>query len=78
MRQDHTKQERMRQEPVMEFFEYGHLPDFLQEISRPFCELANKVYEQQTPSAERTKALDLLLASKDAAVRAYLVTRRMT
>jgi len=25
---------------VMEYFEYEHLPETLQEISKPFCELA--------------------------------------
>ncbi len=74
-RKNHTKRTRILREPVMEFFEYGHLPDHLAQISKPFCELAHRVYEQQTPSLERTKALDLLLAAKDATVRAAISTR---
>ena len=26
--------------PIMKYFEYKHLPERLQEISKPFCELA--------------------------------------
>lgn len=53
---------------VLCFFSWQHLPPHLQEVSRLFAELAEKV-ATLPPHRERTKALDLLLAAKDAAVR---------
>ncbi len=57
---------------VLKFFAYAHLPAKLQEISRPFCELANKVANDAPDNAETTVALRKLLEAKDAAVRAQL------
>lgn len=55
-------------------FAYAHLPEHLQLISKPFNELAKQITEQVKDSAqsyaETSKALDHLLAAKDAAVRA--------
>lgn len=59
-------------EPIMQFFAYAHLPSHLQDVSRPFCELAERIYTQFPRNAERTVALRKLLESKDAAVRAAL------
>ena len=59
-------------EPIMQFFEYGHLPEALQKISQPFGELAEKLIAALPRNAERTVALRKLLESKDAAVRASL------
>lgn len=59
-------------EHVMQFFTWAHLPAHLQEVSRPFAELAELVEATLPANSERTKALDLLLAAKDAAVRARL------
>jgi len=56
---------------VLQFFAYGHLPEHLREVSRPFCELANKIADGPQ-NAEATVALRKLLESKDAAVRAVL------
>ena len=58
-------------EHAMQFFGYAHLPPHLQEVSKPFGDLAQMIFALP-PNPERTKALDLLLASKDAAVRAKL------
>lgn len=59
-------------EHVMQFFSYAHLPDPLQKISKPFCELAHHI-EQTTPrNPERSVALRKLLEAKDAAVRAHI------
>ena len=57
---------------VLKFFAYDHLPPKLQEVSRPFCELAKQVAERAPDSQETTVALRKLLESKDAAVRATL------
>jgi hypothetical protein len=59
-------------EPIMQFFEYEHLPAHLQEVSKPFGELAKNIVETLPRNAERTVALRKLLESKDAAVRAKL------
>lgn len=60
------------EEPLMQFFEYRHLPDHLQEISRPFGELAGRIVDKLPRNPERTVALRKLLESKDCAVRARL------
>ena len=59
-------------EPIMRFFEYAHLPAHLQEVSRPFSDLAHQLQHTLDRSPERTVALRKLLESKDAAVRAAL------
>jgi len=57
---------------MMRWFQYEHLPDYLREVSKPFCDLAAHVVETIPGSAERTVALRKLLEAKDAAVRAAL------
>lgn len=59
----------------MKFFEYKHLPEFLQAVSKPFCELANELNEGRDAShhpEEVEMCLRKLLESKDCAVRATL------
>lgn len=54
-----------------QFFEYTHLPENLQEVSKPFCILAAEL--QDLPdNSEKTTALRKLLEAKDCAVRAVL------
>lgn len=57
---------------VLKFFEYGHLPEKLQAISKPFCDLAKEVADRAPENQETTVALRKLLEAKDAAVRAVL------
>ena len=58
---------------VLKFFKYDHLTPALQEISRPFAELANQVAERgKEGNPETTVCLRKLLEAKDAAVRAVL------
>lgn len=57
---------------VLQFFKYDHLPPHLQEISRPFGELAQVVAARAPDNQESTVALRKLLEAKDAAVRAAL------
>lgn len=59
---------------IMQFFTYAHLPPALQDVSRPFCELAHHVEATLPRNAERTVALRKLLEAKDAACRAALST----
>jgi hypothetical protein len=57
---------------VLKYFAYGHLPERLQEISKPFCELAKQTADRCPENPETTVALRKLLEAKDAAVRAAL------
>lgn len=57
---------------IMQFFAYDHLPQALQEVSKPWCELAQLVQATLPQNPERTVALRKLLEGKDAAVRAAL------
>lgn len=58
-------------EHIAQFFQYAHLPAHLQEVSKPFAELAG-VVASLPRNPERTVALRKLLEAKDAAVRAKL------
>jgi hypothetical protein len=60
------------QEPILQYFDYAHLREDLQQFSRPFGELAYKLIETLPRNPERTVALRKLLEAKDAAVRAGL------
>lgn len=62
----------MQDEPMLKFFAYSHLPEHLQEHSKPFGDLADKLCETLPRNAERTVALRKLLEAKDCAVRARL------
>lgn len=57
---------------LLSYFVYGHLPPHLQDVSRPFAELANQVADRAPSNAETTVALRKLLEAKDCAVRAAL------
>lgn len=59
-------------EYLLQFFEYAHLPEHLQKISRPFGDLANRIVLELPRNPERTVALRKLLEAKDCAVRAQL------
>lgn len=57
---------------VLKFFAFEHLPPKLQDISKPFCDLAKAVADRAPDNQETTVALRKLLEAKDAAVRAAL------
>lgn len=59
-----------REEKMAQYFTYDHLPEHLQEASKPFCELANFIIERIPSNPERTVALRKILEAKDCAVRA--------
>ena len=61
-----------QREPIMQFFDYAHLPEKLQTVSKQFCEAANWVEANLPKNAERSTALRKLLEAKDCAVRAAL------
>ena len=57
---------------ILQFFSFSHLPPHLQEASRPFSEMADRIVNTLPRNPERTVALRKLLEAKDAAVRALL------
>jgi hypothetical protein len=57
---------------MQQFFAYEHLPAHLQEISKPFGDLANWMLRTLPLNVQRTAALVKLLEAKDCAVRAQL------
>lgn len=57
---------------MLQFFTYKHLPEHLQLVSKPFCELAYALVRELPMNPERTVALRKLLEAKDCAVRAIL------
>jgi hypothetical protein len=59
-------------EPLLQFFDYAHLPDRLQQVSKPFGLLAELIVSTLPRNPERTVALRKLLEAKDCAVRASL------
>jgi hypothetical protein len=61
-----------RKDRIMQFFSYTHLPERLQKISKPFCELAQNMVDTLPSNPERTVGLRKLLEAKDCAVRAEL------
>lgn len=64
--------ENQDRDPIMKFFAFAHLPDKLQAISKPFCDLAEHVHATIPRNAERSVALRKILEAKDAGVRAAL------
>ena len=58
-------------EHVLQFFTYEHLPEHLQKISKPFCDLAGTLAED-LEGPELTICLRKMLEAKDCAVRAAL------
>lgn len=60
------------EEPMLQFFAYKHLPLNLQQVSKPFCELAYRLTHTIDRNPERTVALRKLLEAKDCAVRATI------
>lgn len=62
----------MDNEPILQFFAFGHLKPELQEVSAQFGNLAAYVAANLPRNPERTVALRKLLEAKDAAVRAAI------
>ena len=56
----------------MKFFEYKHLPEHLQGVSRDVHTLAHKMNDNLPMSAEKVAGLRKLLEAKDCFVRANL------
>lgn len=57
---------------LAKFFEYDHLPEDLQQVSAPACQLAEQMIEALPDGPELTTGLRFLLQAKDCFVRAAL------
>jgi hypothetical protein len=60
---------------LLRWFESDHLPPHLQAVVQPYRQLALNLAAVLHPSPELTVALRKLLESKDAAVRAAIITK---
>ena len=58
--------------PIMKFFEYKHLPDHLQKVSKHLFEVAEVMDIMLPAGAEKSAGLRKLLEAKDCFVRANL------
>jgi hypothetical protein len=56
--------------PILDYFEYQHLPEHLQEVSRHFHQLAHEMADTLTEGPEVSTGLRKLLEAKDCFVRA--------
>ncbi|QFT00526.1 hypothetical protein FIV06_24065 [Labrenzia sp. THAF191b] len=56
----------------MKYFEFKHLPEHLQAVSRPFGELAEQMNADLPDGPEKSAGLRKLLEAKDCMVRAAL------
>lgn len=63
----------MTTDPILDYFEYKHLPPHLQGVSREFYLLAHKIAKDSPRNAETGMGLRKLLEAKDCIVRANLV-----
>lgn len=59
-------------DPILQFFEYAHLPQRLQDVSKRFYDLAFDISVFYPKNSERDVVLRKLLEAKDAAVRTYV------
>ena len=60
---------------IMQFFSYSHLPEKLQQVSKPFGDLANQIAADLPKNEESDMALRKLLEAKDAAVRSLIAKK---
>ena len=66
------KEKKMSANQIMKYFEFRHLPEKLQEVSKPFCDVAQAMDTLLPDSAEKSAGLRKLLEAKDCFVRAAL------
>lgn len=57
---------------ILKYFDYKHLPEKLQKVSKPFSELAHQMDEDLEGCSELNAGLRKLLEAKDCFVRAAI------
>lgn len=60
---------------IESLFRYAHLPEHLQEMSKPFHDQATRLVETLPPSAELTLAIRALWEAKNLAVFALVESK---
>ncbi len=65
---------KMPTNPIMQYFNYKHLPEHLQETSKQFALLAEWMNNNLPDNVEKSAGLRKLLEAKDCAVRAEITT----
>jgi len=61
--------------PILQYFEYAHLPPALQSVSKPICDIAHQYDDMLPDGPEKSAGLRKLLEAKDCLVRASLPVR---
>jgi hypothetical protein len=69
---DPDKLETTKIDSLLKFFQYGHLPEHLQKMSKRFHDLAHDIHSELPDCDQRHYALMKLLEAKDCAVRARI------
>ena len=72
---EEKKEIKEKEEFLIQFFEYGHLPKPLQDISQPFCDMAKLMTRILPRNPERSTALRKILEAKDCAIRAWVAKK---
>ena len=62
-------------DPILQYFEYGHLPPRLQAVSAPFGQLAEAMNNLLPEGPEKSAGFRKLLEAKDCMVRAALAVQ---
>lgn len=63
---------------TIQFFSYEHLPDHLQKIAKPLCDLAHLMEQTLPDGAEKSAGMRKLLEAKDCFVRSVLEAKNIT
>lgn len=63
----------INKETLDKLFTYAHLPENLQAVSKPFCDIAQEMWKLLPDNDEKFFTLRKLMESKDCAVRAHLL-----
>lgn len=58
--------------PILKYFAFAHLPEHLQSVSGPICQLATALDATLPDGPEKSAGLRKLLEAKDCFVRAKL------
>ena len=69
---DHDGRDSIMPSPIMEFFEYSHLPLYLQEVSGACADLAHEMEGNLPDDPEKSAGLRHLMEAKDCFVRARI------
>jgi hypothetical protein len=69
---EENKKETKMKNNIIKYFEYSHLPERLQEVSKSICEVAKEMNDSLPEGAEKQAGMRKLLEAKDCFVRASL------